>query len=295
MVGPFSGMKAEIEEALEKGKSFQQPEPAFNTTPVKPETLLSVLFPHSDFAVEITDFSMNPGEASLFTKFRPKFDQQKENCGAILLSLTVFNSFEHPISALTSYLLGFEAPLLESGVKPCEISLGAFSFCTQQSVCWVRGNQFIQIHEENSIRNTCGYSPSLCEIAMRLDNYLASYIDRDDCGSPRASFSHDKITVCRGQRFSMELIEIDTLLEKKNSSSDDPRVVLPGGPPSKEGMFEFYAIGAGKTRIRACIADAVTLRPGVASVEIVVEPADVVDTWAEILAEATRQNEAEKK
>lgn len=290
-------MKADIEEILEKGKSLQQPEPAFNTAPVEPETLFSVLFPHSDFAAEITDFSMHPGETQLFIKFRPKFDQQNAICEEICLSLTVFDSFEHPISALTSHLLGFEAAPLKSFVKPCEVSLGTLSFCTQQSVFWVRGNQFIQIQEfsRDNCDYTCGYTSPVCDIATRLDNYLASYINRDDFGGPRASFSHDKLTVCRGQRFSMELIEIDTLLEKKNSSSDDPGVVLSGGAPSKEGVFEFYAIGAGKTRVRACIADAVTLRPGVASAEIVVEPADVVDTWAELLAQAAHQNEAELK
>lgn len=129
MVGPFSEMKAEIEEVLEIGKSLQQPEPAFNTAPVEPETLLSVLFPHFDFAVETTDISLHPGETQLFIKFRPKLDQQKENCEAIFLSLTVFNSFEHPIPALTSYLLGYQATPLKSVVKPCEVPLGAFSFC----------------------------------------------------------------------------------------------------------------------------------------------------------------------
>lgn len=66
-------------------------------------------------------------------------------------------------------------------------------------------------------------------------------------------------------------------------------------PPSTEGVFEFYATGAGKTRVQAWIADAVTLRPGVESAEIVVEPADVVDTWLDRLTQATHQNEAELK
>lgn len=90
----------------------------------------------------------------------------------------------------------------------------------------------------------------------------------------------------------MQLIEIDTLLKEMDSSSEDPGVVSWSGPPSTKGMFEFYATGAGKTWIQTWIADAVTLRPGVASAEIVVEPAD---TWLDRLTQATHQNEAELK
>lgn len=63
----------------------------------------------------------------------------------------------------------------------------------------------------------------------------------------------------------------------------------------RRGVFEFYAIGAGEAQIQACIADAVTLRPVVVLAEIVIEPADVVGTWAERLMQATHQNEVELK
>lgn len=204
----------------------------------------------------------------MIIKLKPK-SKKNANIEAIILTLTVFHSLEYPMSALISYLLGFQLTPLSSFIKPCDVPLGAYSFCTASSVFWVRGNQFIRI-EEFRKDNNASPRPSIYNTAAKLDDYLAHQHEPSNNNTSVFSLSDSirQSPIHRGQKFAMQLSQSSHLLEEKQAVSEDPRIVLPIGLSSDTGEFEFYAMSAGKTQVWIHAADPVTLRPRRATLEV---------------------------
>lgn len=180
--------------------------------------------------------------------------------------------------------MGIQAGPLVSIVDQLETPLGSHSYQVSGSVFWVRGNQFILLDEYRTPEHTQHGTWSLLDIALTLDNHFANPTHRAQA-SPRITFDHACLPghICSGDEFRAKIRETAVLLPSKHAFSDDTDVVLPAGPVSEEKDFVCYAVGVGRTNVRVCVADAVTLMPEQVVFEVEVEAGpEVVDLYAQI-------------
>lgn len=264
-------MRQDLESTVEMGKSPQQPTPQFNEVNVHPRKLIDKFFPGSGFVHQRTAIYVAPTVTQVVVKLKPKSIDDIES---VNLTISTFDSIQGPISALTSYLLGFQSKPLSSFISRCDPPLGAFSFCTRNSVFWVRGNQFLLMQQFDSP----AADPSKViaqKAAVEIDQYISVSGKKIWGGPPHFSPvkpPKDK-PIYRGQTFTVSLLDSDVLLNEKKARSADTSIVLPGGPPSTaKGEFEFYAVGVGSTEITIHGADAKTLRPGKVTRRVTVLP-----------------------
>lgn len=278
---PSGVQRAQLEEVLERGRSMAVVEPVFNAAPVHEEALIP-LFPESIFRHDDTTVSIEPGLTRQYMRFMPR-SAQDTSFDEVILQIQVFDSVTQPVSAIRAHLLGIQAVPLASIVDQLETPLGSHSYRVPGSVFWVRGNQFILLEEYTSGR-TEHATWKLQDLATKLDNHLKDPTHRAQ-SSPRVMFDSKTLPqqICCGDEFRVRIEEIAALLKVKSAFSDNTNIVLPAGPVSEEMDFLCYAVGVGKTTIRVCVADAVTLTPEQVAFEVEVEAGqEVEDPYAEI-------------
>lgn len=263
-------LRTDIEETLERGRSSRASDPFFNTAPVHPDILIPLLSLESGLRHQATNISVQRFATRLNLNFKYP---EPSNVEAIDLTLDIFNSFEDAINALTSHLLTFQVLPLSAVINPLETPLGDFSYQAAGSIFWVRGNQFIHIQEIKVDPLAPSESLALYQIAAKLDEHLEPRPGRNDTGVPHVSLDDENLRshIRRGQCFNIPLREDDALLKTKQVFCDDSSILLPSGPASESGELELFAVAPGKTQVRVCVADAVTLRPGEVTFEIEVE------------------------
>lgn len=267
----LSALQTDIEKTLKRGKTLHQPPLVFNAAPVHQDTLIELLLAEDGAGYGFSHHSSTVSVVRGVTRTVVKLIEQTATTQAdtIVLELDVFDSLEHPVQALKSYLRGFEITPLNAVIDTCENPLGAYSFRTPRSVFWVRGNLFIRLSHYSTESSTD--ATALLDLSTRLEAHLVSHpIDPDAPTGGLVMSVKPSGMIHQGQKFSLKLRCDGEILKEQTATSDDVMLVLPAGPGNENGIFQFYARGIGQTNVTINAADALTLRPSGVTVQITV-------------------------
>jgi len=101
----------------------------------------------------------------------------------------------------------------------------------------------------------------ILQAARRIDQYFAAHAVSPECQTrPHVTLKENSMHIEVGQPFTIKLAgPINNLHETKASEIEDMDLVVQIANGSASGVYTFYALKAGETRIRLLLADASTL------------------------------------
>jgi hypothetical protein len=112
----------------------------------------------------------------------------------------------------------------------------------------------------------------LIRVAKTIDEHLAkSSVNSKDRVKPHIGPSIKPMHVEVGRAFTIKLREHNSLHEVKPSEIDDPSLVIQVANGSASGEYPFFAMKAGKTKIRLLAAHATLLTVAFQDVEVEIE------------------------
>jgi hypothetical protein len=108
--------------------------------------------------------------------------------------------------------------------------------------------------------------------AERIDEYLANYsVSSEDQGKPYIGLPIQPMYIKAGQRFTIKLRGHSNLHNVKLSEIEDPSLAIQVANGSASGEYPFFAMKAGKTKIRLLVAHATLLTVAFQDVDVKIE------------------------